>query len=120
LAPTDCLAGIRPGQRWQSAVLDPSEMVTSALTQSKAKEFSSGMLDPEDFVKKRITEVRVLDEPRELLWNGLKVRCYVVQSQDRGTKVQAWVNASTYRVLRQVAEWPGNSIELVREPKTED
>jgi hypothetical protein len=120
MAPTDCLAGLRLGQRWQTAVLDPTEMLTSGLAQSKTKELTSGVLDTDDFVKKRATEVRVLDELKVLEWGGAKVLCFVVQSQDRGTKMQAWVNAGTARVLRQVVEWPDHSMELLRVPKKEE
>jgi len=120
MSPTDCLPGLRLGQRWQTAILDPTEMLTSSLAHSKAKELTNGSIDIDEFVKKKVTEVHVLDELKVLTWNGAKVLCFVVQSQDHGSKMQAWVDAGTARVLRQVVEWSDHSIELVRLPKKED
>jgi hypothetical protein len=120
MSPTDCLPGLRLGQRWQTAVLDPTEMLTNSLAHSKTQELTNGAIDTDDFVKKKVTEVHVLDELKVMEWGGAKVLCFVVQSQDRGSKMQAWVNAGNGRVLRQLVEWPDHSIELVRVPKKEE
>jgi hypothetical protein len=95
-------------------------MMASSLAHSKTKELTNGAIDTEEFIKKKVTEVHVLDELKVLQWNGAKVLCFVVQSQDHGSKMQAWVDAGTARVLRQVVEWPDHSIELVRVPKKEE
>lgn len=120
ISPTDCMAGIRLGQRWQTPMIDPTQMMVSALATSKAKEFSNGAFNTDELVKTKVTEVRVLDELRELEWGGGKVACYVVQSSERGSKLQMWVNASNYRVLKQTFESDRHLLELIREPKKED
>lgn len=119
ISPTDCMAGIRLGQRWQTPVIDPTQMMLAAYTTSKTKDLNLGgsTMNPEELVKTKIAEMRVLDELKELDWGGNKVACYLVQSQDRGSKLQIWVNASNYRVLKQSFESDRHSLEIVREPK---
>jgi hypothetical protein len=119
-APTDCLAGLRLGQRWQTPIIDPAQMMGGALAKSKAKELTSGAFNTEDLVKTKVIEVRVLDELRELEWNNQKIPCFVVQSSEKGSKMQLWVNATTYRVLKQVFESDRHLMEMVREPKKEE
>jgi len=120
IAPTDCLAGIRLGQRWQTPVIDPTQMMMGALANSKAKELTNGSFTADDLVKTKISEVRVLDELREMEWFGQRVPCYVAQSNEKGSKMQIWVNASNYRVLKQVYESDRHQLELIREPKKEE
>lgn len=119
ISPTDCMAGIRLGQRWHTPMIDPTQMMVAALATSKAKELSSGTFNTEELMKTKIAEVRVLDELKEMEWNGTKVACYVVQSAERGSKLQIWVNASNYRVLKQSFESDRHLLELIREPKKE-
>jgi hypothetical protein len=120
IAPTDCLAGLRPGQRWQTAVIDPTAIMFSAFTSSKSKEITSGQFDPDEILQKKVTEVVVLEEPKVLEWHGTKVMCYVVQTGERGSKMQVWVRAADSRVMRQLIEWQNKSVELVRKPKKDD
>lgn len=120
IAPTDCLAGIRLGQRWQTPVLDPTQMMTGALASSKAKELTNGSFNAEDLVKTRVSEVRVLDELRELEWDKQRVPCYVAQSNEKGSKMQIWINASNYRVLKQTHESDRHLLELIRIPTKEE
>lgn len=119
-SPTDCLAGLRLGQRWQTPIIDPTQLMVGALATSKTKELTSGALNADDLVKTKVTEVRVLDELKELEWNKQKIPCFVVQSNERGSKMQLWVNASSYRVLKQVFESDRHLLEMVREPKKEE
>jgi hypothetical protein len=120
IAPTDCLAGIRLGQRWQTPVVDPTQLMLGALANSKAKELSNGTFNAEDLIKTKVTEVHVLDELRELEWNGQRVPCYVAQSNEKGSRMQIWVNAMNYRVIKQSYESDRHQLELVREPKKEE
>ena len=120
IAPTDCLAGIRLGQRWQTPVVDPTQLMMGALATSKAKELTNGSFNAEDLIKTKVVEVRVLDELRELEWNKQRVPCYVAQSNEKGSKMQIWVNATNYRVLKQSYESDRHQLELVREPKKEE
>jgi len=120
IAPTDCLAYLRPGQRWETPVLDPTAMMFGAFAASKTKDISS-QFDPEELIgSKKLAEVYVLDELKLLDWDGQKVRCCVVQSGERGTKMQVWVNASNWRVLKQSIQWQNKSIELIRQAKKEE
>ncbi|HMO34487.1 MAG TPA: hypothetical protein PKA06_00455 [Gemmatales bacterium] len=119
-APTDCLADLRLGQRWQTPVIDPTKLMVSALASSKTKEFASGAFNADELVKTKVSEVRVLDELKELVWDGAKVPCFVVQSNEKGSKMQLWVNASNYRVLKQVFESDRHLLEMIREPKKEE
>lgn len=120
IAPTDCLANLRPGQRWETPVLDPTAMMFGAFAASKTKDITS-QFDPEEVIgSKKLTEVYVLDELKTLDWAGQHVRCCVVQTGERGTKMQVWVNASNWRVLKQSIQWQNKSIELVRQPKKEE
>ncbi|MFT3878224.1 MAG: hypothetical protein QM703_01025 [Gemmatales bacterium] len=120
IAPNDCMAGIRLGQRWQSPIVDPTQLMMSAFATSKAKELTNGTFNADDVLKTKITEVRVLDELHELVWNGQRLPCYVAQSSEKGSKMQIWVNASNYRVLKQLYESDRHQLELIREPKKEE
>lgn len=120
IAPTDCMAGIRLGQRWQTPIIDPTQMMMSALATSKAKELSSGAFNTDELVKTKIAEMNVLEELKDLKWDGANVPCYLVQSNDKGTKMQIWVNATNYRVLKQSIESDRYQMEMVREPKKEE
>lgn len=119
ISPTDCMAGIRLGQRWHTPMIDPTQMMVAALATSKAKELGSTAFNLDDQVKTKIAEVRVLDELKELEWDGRKVACYLVQSIERTSKLQIWVNAENYRVLKQSFESDKHLMELIREPKKE-
>ncbi len=119
-APTDCLAGLRLGQRWQTPIIDPTQLMVGALATSKTKEITSGAFNADDLVKTKVTEVRVLDELKELEWNKTRIPCFVVQSTERGSRMQLWVNASNYRVIKQNFESDRHLIEMIREPKKED
>ncbi|HQR09274.1 MAG TPA: hypothetical protein PLN21_20800 [Gemmatales bacterium] len=120
IAPNDCMAGIRLGQRWQTPIVDPTQLMMGAFANSKAKELTNGSFNAEDVLKTKISEVRVLDELRELDWNGQRVPCYVAQSNEKGSKMQIWVNAANYRVLKQSYESDRHQLELLREPKKEE
>ena len=120
ISPTDCMAGLRLGMRWQTPMIDPTQMMMTAMATSKVKELGNGMIATDDLVKTKITEVQVLSELRELAWGGSKVACYVVQSAEKGSRLQIWVNASNYRVLKQTFESDRHQLELLREPKKED
>lgn len=120
IAPTDCLANIYLGQRWQAPVIDPTQLMVGALATSKAKEISNGAFNADDLVKTKVTEVRVLDELKVMDWDNAQVQCLVVQSNERGTKMQIWVNRSTYRVLKQTIESDRYQLEIIREPKKEE
>lgn len=120
IAPTDCMAGIRLGQRWQTPIIDPTQMMMSALATSKAKELSSGAFNTDELVKTKIAEMVVLDELKDLKWDGNNVPCYLVQSMDKGTKMQIWVNATNYRVLKQSIESDRYQMEMIRDPKKEE
>ena len=87
---------------------------------AEAKELTNGTFNAEDMVKTKISEVRVLDELHELEWNGLHVPCYVAQSSEKGSKMQIWVNASNYRVLKQTYESDRHLFELIREPRKQE
>ncbi|HQR42265.1 MAG TPA: hypothetical protein PLX97_06260, partial [Gemmatales bacterium] len=120
ISPTDCLAGIRLGQRWQTPVIDPSQLMMSAMAASKVKDLGSSALNVDELMKTKVVEVRVLDELKEFEWNGVNTACYVVQSSEKGSKMQLWVNVSTNRVLKQVFESDRHLLEMVREPRKEE
>lgn len=120
IAPNDCMAGIRLGQRWQTPIVDPTQLMMGAFATSKAKELTNGTFNADDVLKTKIIEVRVLDELHELEWNGRRIPCYVAQSNEKGSKMQIWVNATNHRVLKQSYESDRHQLELIREPKKEE
>ena len=96
LCPVDRMPGLRPGQRWQSPMVDPIETILS-------QAWGQGeMLSP--LVGRTMARVAVLDEPDGLFWDDGFVTCHVVESKQGDRTLRVWVSVDDSRVLQQPAE----------------
>lgn len=111
LAPTDVLPNLLPGQRWEAPMVDLQGLLSSAMGSMGGK-----AMGPISLPERQPAVVRVLDRPEALRWNEADVSCWLVESGQKGLKVQVWVRRSDGRVLRQLAHWGERTLEILRLP----
>ena len=102
------MVGLRPGQTWESPVVDPSALILFGAP-TGGEGIMARLLD------RQPAKVQVQNEPTELEWNGAKEVCWLVVSVQDNLHIRIWVRQQDGLVLQQEAEWGATKIVVIRE-----
>lgn len=112
LCPLDRMPGLKPGQRWQTPMVDPVE---SLMSQSFNQQ---SLLSPE--ISRPAVAVKVWDQPQGIIWKGEFVPCLVVEAVQGGRSMKIYVRQSDGLVLRQTAQLGAltpTTLAITRDPR---
>ncbi len=88
LCPASRMPGLRPGLRWETPIVDPTETLAEGL-----------------FPRNALPRQAVVVEVEEELAQRGPASCYDVRSRSPDMSVQIWVETKENKVLRQALEW---------------